>query len=102
MLNSGAPGVMLDVEDSMANYWPNLMQGVENILKALRGSLTYFDKKRDKVVGIKESTTVIWNRASALHLSQAGVLKEETIAASLFDFALVAYPGDPADPNLPL
>src|SRR5580704_16076401 len=23
MLNSGAPGVMLDLEDSMANFWPN-------------------------------------------------------------------------------
>jgi len=102
MLNSGAPGVMLDVEDSMANYWPNLMQGVENILKALRGSLTYFDKKRDKVVGIKESATVIWNRARGLHLSQAGVLKDETIAASLFDVALIAYQVDPAELKHPL
>src|SRR6185437_2358453 len=25
MLNSGAPGVMLDLEDSMANTWSNLM-----------------------------------------------------------------------------
>src|SRR5712692_5620573 len=102
MLNSGSPGVMLDVEDSMANTWPNLMQGIENILKALRGSLTYFDKKRDKVVGIKESTTVIWNRARGLHLSQAGVLKDETIAASLFDVALIAYQVDPAELKHPL
>src|SRR6185503_8363536 len=35
MLNSGAPGVMLDLEDSMANAWPNLMQGVRNIHAAL-------------------------------------------------------------------
>ena len=35
MLNSGAPGVMLDLEDSMANAWPNLMRGVENIRRAL-------------------------------------------------------------------
>src|ERR1044071_6464726 len=43
MLNSGAPGVMLDLEDSMANYWSNLRLGIDNILAALKGELTYFD-----------------------------------------------------------
>ena len=28
MLNSGAPGVMLDLEDSMANVWANLETGI--------------------------------------------------------------------------
>jgi malate synthase len=76
MLNSGAPGVMLDLEDSLANYWPNLMRGVSNILQDLRGALTYFDKKRDQTVVIKKSETVIWSRARGLHLGQAGVLKD--------------------------
>src|SRR6266545_1226601 len=53
MLNSGAPGVMLDLEDSLANYWPNLMRGVSNILQALRGTLTYEDRKRGRTVGIE-------------------------------------------------
>src|SRR3954465_1535179 len=35
MLNSGAPGVMLDLEDSVANYFDNNQRGVKNILKAL-------------------------------------------------------------------
>ncbi|HEV2717351.1 MAG TPA: hypothetical protein VGU64_18940, partial [Terriglobales bacterium] len=60
MLNSGAPGVMLDLEDSTVNEWEHQRLGVENILEALRGTLTYFDKKRDKLVGIKPSPTVIW------------------------------------------
>src|SRR6266576_7348302 len=55
MLNSGAPGVMLDLEDSTVNEWQHQSLGVENILEALRGTLTYFDKKRDKLVGIKPS-----------------------------------------------
>ncbi len=37
MLNSGSPGVMLDLEDSMANTWPHLMAGIRNILAALDG-----------------------------------------------------------------
>jgi malate synthase len=102
MLNSGAPGVMLDLEDSLANYWPNLMRGVSNILQALRGALTYFDKKRDQTVVIKKSETVIWSRARGLHLGQAGVLKDEVIAASLFDVALIAYQVDAAEIKHPL
>src|SRR5919107_5476103 len=58
MLNSGAPGVMLDLEDSMANYWPNLRLGIDNILAALQGELTYVDAKRNRTVGINESNTV--------------------------------------------
>ena len=48
MLNSGAPGVMLDLEDSIANFWEHLELGVNNIHAALRGELSYFDKKRGK------------------------------------------------------
>src|ERR1700716_1350058 len=62
MLNSGAPGVMLDLEDSMANYWTNLRLGLENIRSSLLGELTYFDKKRDRIVGINKAPTVIYTR----------------------------------------
>src|SRR5689334_8066511 len=70
MLNSGAPGVMLDLEDSIANFWPNLMLGMKNILSALAGELTYYDAKRSSQVSIKQSPTVIWSRVRGLHLSQ--------------------------------
>ena len=94
MLNSGAPGVMLDLEDSMANTWSNLTIGITNIDKALRGELTYHDAKRDRNVSINESKTVIWIRPRGLHISQAGVLRDELMSASLFDVALVAYQAD--------
>ena len=104
MLNSGAPGVMLDLEDSMANFWSNLCQGIDNILQALRGSLTYFDAKKDKTVGIKPSNTVIWLRPRGLHLSQAGLLpdREELMAAALFDAAAVVHAMDPHELKHPL
>ncbi len=102
MLNSGAPGVMLDLEDSMANTWPHLMQGVTNILSALRGDLTYFDRKRQRQVGIEPSRTVIWNRVRGLHLGQAGVLNDEVTSASLFDLALIVYQTEPESLRHPL
>lgn len=94
MLNSGAPGVMLDLEDSMANTWSNLMTGIANIDAALKGELSYFDAKRQTNVGIKESNTVTFTRPRGLHISQAGVVKDELMSASLFDVAMVAYQAD--------
>ncbi len=94
MLNSGAPGVMLDLEDSTANTWEHNARGIKNILEALAGRLTYFDRKRNKTVGINPSTTVIFTRPRGLHLHQAGVLPAELLPASLFDVAMVAYQVD--------
>src|SRR3981081_1402989 len=94
MLNSGAPGVMLDLEDSNANTWEHLTTGIHNVLEALAGRLTFFDKKRDRKVEIRPSKTVIFTRPRGLHLHQAGVLPGELLPASLFDVAMVAYQVD--------
>jgi malate synthase len=103
MLNSGAPGVMLDLEDSMANAWSNHGLGVRNILSALRGELTYEDKKRGRTVGIEPSDVVIWNRVRGLHLSQAGLLPGgEISSASLFDLALIVFQVEPERLRHPL
>src|SRR5438105_6952047 len=91
MLNSGAPGVMLDLEDSVANAWPNIMRGAENIVAALRGELSYFDKKRNRQVSVNESKTVIYTRPRGLHLEQDGVIKNERTSVALFDVAIVAF-----------
>jgi len=113
MLNSGAPGVMLDLEDSIANYWPNLELGIANILEALRGQLTYFDKKRDRKVEINQSKTVIYTRARGLHLTQripglppiqSGASKQEAAltSASLYDVCRIAFAVDPKTLKHPL
>ncbi|HKW63925.1 MAG TPA: hypothetical protein VJN89_15345 [Candidatus Acidoferrum sp.] len=94
MLNSGAPGVMLDLEDSTANTWEHNAEGIKNTLEALVGRLTYFDRKRNKTVGINSSGTVIFTRPRGLHLHQAGILPGELLPASLFDVAMVAHQVD--------
>ena len=91
MLNSRAPGVMLDLEDSTANTWEHNTLGIKNILEALEGRLSYFDRKRNSTLGINPSPTVIFTRPRGLHLHQAGVLPGELLPASLFDVAMVAY-----------
>jgi malate synthase len=102
MLNSGAPGVMLDLEDSTANFWEHTTRGIDNVLAALAGTLTYQDRKRDKTVGINSSSVAIFTRPRGLHLHQAGVLKDEVIPAPLFDVAMIAYQVDFATLKHPL
>ncbi|HET9408129.1 MAG TPA: hypothetical protein VFO39_12895 [Candidatus Sulfotelmatobacter sp.] len=102
MLNSGAPGVMLDLEDSCVNEWSHHQTGVANILACLRGQLTYFDKKRNRTVTIQPSKTVIFTRPRGLHLNQAGVVPGELVSASLFDACRVFYGIDPAELKHPL
>jgi malate synthase len=101
MLNSGAPGVMLDLEDSMSNEWSHTMLGVRNVLAALRGELTYEDRKRGGTVAIKESSTAVSTRVRGLHLGQAGVLAEP-VSASIFDLALLVFQVDFAKLKHPL
>jgi malate synthase len=96
MLNSGAPGVMIDLEDSMANDWPTLLRGHANAVEALHQSLGYDDAKRGGRVAIKASPTVTWVRVRGLHLRQAGVVPGELTSASLFDLALLLHNLDPS------
>ena len=101
MLNSGAPGVMLDLEDSMANTWSHTKLGVANAVAALHGKLTYFDKKKGRAVGINQSTTVVFTRVRGLHMQQHGVFNEPC-AASVFDAALLVYQLDVAKLKHPI
>lgn len=91
MLNSGAPGVMLDLEDSTANKWENIERGIQNVIKALHGELTYFDFKREQHIPINSSQTVTFTRARGLHINQAGVVPNELLSASVYDVARVAF-----------
>jgi malate synthase len=102
MLNSGAPGVMIDLEDSMANLFDHTLAGIDNAVAAAHGEVTYIDRKRGgKVVGVNESATVLWTRVRGLHLSQAGIYAEPT-SGSLFDLALLAFKVDFARLRHPL
>jgi malate synthase len=91
MLNSGAPGVMLDLEDSCVNEWEHHKTGLANVLACLHGELSYYDKKRQRTVEIQPSGTVIFTRPRGLHLSQAGMIPDELVSASLFDVARIFF-----------
>lgn len=94
MLNSDAPGVMIDLEDSMANVWENLEIGIQNSIKALHGELNYYDWKRDRKVPINSSETICMVRVRGLYLNQAGVFRDQPLSASVYDAARIAFEVD--------
>jgi malate synthase len=96
MLNSGAPGVMLDLEDSCVNEWSHHETGIANIVASLHGEISYYDKKRQRTVAVTPSSTVAFTRPRGLHLNQAGLIENELVSASLFDVARVFFGIDPA------
>ena len=102
MLNSGAPGVMLDLEDSMANTWPHLMQGITNILAALRGGLSYFDRKRDRNVTINRATQSSPCDRAACTSARLAYLMAKNFPRSLFDVAFIAFQVNPEELKHPL
>jgi malate synthase len=99
LINSGSPGVMLDIEDSMANTEGRLLAGHRNIKEALLGRAYYY-----KTTGANSVTTqiranpnggtVIFLRVRGLHLDQFYPTKTKTsvrMSASLFDLAMHFY-----------
>lgn len=78
LLASGAPGVMLDLEDSIVNEPEHVLRGHRNIVAALARPA---------------NGTVVWNRVRGLHLTERELFEQPT-SASLFDVALLAYTVD--------
>lgn len=85
LMKSNSPGVMLDLEDSMANQPDNLFRGYENIKKALTGKFG------------RSKCTVTFVRVRGLHMQQIfpGLVRTTQItSASLFDLAMLFYDMD--------
>ena len=69
MLNSGAPGVMIDLEDSMANIFSHTLKGIDNAVAPYNGELTYADARRGgQIVSIADGPAVLWTRVRGLPL----------------------------------
>ena len=102
MLNSGAPGVMLDLEDSMANAWDHSMLGIANVKAALYGELTYEDKKRGRTVGIDDIKHRDVDARARTASEPERDLRGAPTSASLFDLALLTFDLDLARLKHPL
>lgn len=99
LINSGSPGVMLDIEDSMANNESSLIRAHRNIKEALLGKAYYYKTTKSGNsaqvrADPKKHNTVIFTRVRGLHLDQiypSRIKSANRMSASLFDLAMHFY-----------
>lgn len=100
MINSHSPGVMLDLEDSLANTPEAILLGHENIKRAIKREIWYpagFSAGHDEVYCDENSPSVIFTRVRGLHIEQMLPNKfrmNYRTSASLFDLAYHFYDMD--------
>ena len=92
-----ADAAMLDFEDSMKPAWDNVVAGIENLTRAVDGTLS-FSKPGRAGEPAKEyrldpdDMPLLMVRVRGLHLEESNVLVDgEPVSAGLFDLTLAAW-----------
>jgi len=90
-LNSGASVFMADFEDSNSPTWTNNIEGQENLVDAVRGTITYVSPEGKRYeLGQKLATLLV--RPRGWHLDEKHFLMEgRPISGALFDFGLFFF-----------
>jgi malate synthase len=89
-LNSGAKTFMADFEDSCAPIWNNLMEGQQNLIDAVKKTISLTLNNKHYTLNEQVATLIV--RPRGLHLDEKNLqLDNENIAASLVDFGLYFY-----------
>ena len=89
-LNSGANCFMADFEDSLTPNWANLIEGQNNLIDAIAGTISHSEGGKSYKLNEQIATLII--RPRGWHLEEAHVLVDGApMSASLFDFALYLF-----------
>jgi malate synthase len=92
-----ADAAMLDFEDSMKPSWPNVMQGVENLVGAAGGTLTFLKPaagdQPEKLYALDaDDMPLLMVRCRGLHLDESNLQVDgEPVSGGLMDLALSAF-----------
>jgi malate synthase len=90
-LNSGAKCFMADFEDSHAPTWEGTLQGQQNMIDAVAGTIAY-TSEQGKAYRLNANPAVLIVRPRGWHLDEKHVLLDGApIPASLFDFGLYFF-----------
>ncbi len=92
-----ADAAMLDFEDAMKPSWNNVMQGVENLIGAAEGTLTFVKpataETPEKVYKLDpDDMPLLMARVRGLHLSESNLLVDGTpVSGGLMDYVLSTF-----------
>lgn len=84
MCNTKDPGCMPDGEDSITTDWSNVRAAHENVIAAVKGTLSFEGKTVDPW-----SPQVMLYRPRGLHLDETNLFQGETVSGSLLDLSYV-------------
>jgi malate synthase len=91
-LNSGANVFMADFEDANAPTWSNLVEGQENLVDAVDGTIEYVAPETGKVYRLGDEVATLMVRPRGWHLDEKHVLfADRPVPAALFDFGLFFF-----------
>ncbi len=89
-LNSGARVFMADFEDANSPTWQNCVQGQQNLIDAVDGSISLDTAEKHYRLGEQVATLMV--RPRGWHLPEKHVLIDgEPVSASLFDFGVFMF-----------
>ena len=89
-LNSGARVFMADFEDSCSPTWENVVAGQQNLIDAVRGTISLDTAEKSYRLGDETATLVV--RPRGWHLVERHlVIDDAPVSASLFDFGLACF-----------
>jgi malate synthase len=91
-LNSGATVFMADFEDANTPAWENLIEGQQNLIDAVRRTITFDDPETGRHYSLNSRTAVLLVRPRGWHLPEKHILVDgEPMSGALFDFALFFF-----------
>ena len=93
-LNSGAKVFMADIEDSLSPTWKNILNSQINLKKAVRHTLSFTDKTKNKEYKLKDKNELatLFVRPRGWHLEEKHFQVDgENVSASLFDFGMYFF-----------
>lgn len=89
-LNSGAKIFMADFEDSCSPTFSNLMAGQQNLMDAIRKTITL--EQNGKQYTLNDSVATLLVRPRGLHLEENNItINDENLSGSLVDFGLYFF-----------
>ncbi len=89
-LNSGAKVFMADFEDSCSPTFQNLMEGQQNLIDAIRKTITL--EQNGKTYQLNETSATLLVRPRGLHLEEKNLkINGQQLSGSLVDFGLYFF-----------
>ncbi|HTU30489.1 MAG TPA: malate synthase A [Solirubrobacteraceae bacterium] len=94
-LNSGARGFMADFEDANSPTWRKQIEGQQNLIDAIEGTITY-DASDGRHYELVDDPATLLVRPRGWHLPERHIrFGEEVASGSLVDFGLFAFHSGP-------